>query len=175
MDRHREIVEIVEDWFRRADFQVIVASHSRKRRDEPKDKGTKIYLYSAHRENGGCELSNADIAIPNDNRSIRYIIEIEANKVPRPKALIGTIEATNYAQICYIGPVKNQEVYEIDKDNTVLLIILDDQSNIGEDKKRQINWIEKEYKFKPRSIKAFKICFLRDFKKMNRGDLAKHT
>ena len=173
MDRHREMVEIVEGCLKNDDFQVIVAPHARKNPYKPMDN--EIYLYDRRRDNEGCELSKADIAIPNNNKSMKLIIEVEAGNVPVPKMLIGTIEVTNYAQICYIGPVKNQEVYEIDKDNTVLLIILDDQSNIGEDKKRQINWIEKEYKFKPRSIKAFKICFLRDFKKMNRGDLAKHT
>jgi hypothetical protein len=173
MNRHREMVEIVEGWFKKEDFQVIVAPHARKKPYKPMDK--EIYLYDRHRENGRCELSNADIAIPSDNRSMKYIIEIEANNVPAPKTLIGTIEATNYAQVCYIGQVKDKEVYEIGSNNTLLLMILDDQSNIGEDKERQINWIKKEYKFKPRNINDFKIYFLTDFKKMSRGNLAKHT
>jgi len=113
------LISVVEGWFKKEKIKVIVASHSRKKRAEPKDEGTRIHLYSTHRENGGCELSNADIAIPSDNRSMKYIIEIEANNVPAPKTLIGTIEATNYAQVCYIGQVKDKEVYEIGSNNSI--------------------------------------------------------
>ncbi|MBU2617576.1 MAG: hypothetical protein KKI07_02725 [Euryarchaeota archaeon] len=169
MDRHRQMVEIVEGSLKKNGYQVIVAPHARKPPYNPEDK--EIRLYDKKRDNGGCNLSNADIAIPNNDKSMRFIIEIETDNVPVPKTLIGTIEATNYSQVCYIGQVKDQNVYDIDRDKTILFIILDDKNNISGDPGRKINWIMKEYEFKQRNIRNFKISFLNNFVKMSREDL----
>lgn len=126
-----------------------------------------IHFYTKRRENVGVELLNPDlVVIDKNNGIIRLIVEVESGSRP-PKILLGTIITADCCEICYIGKIENGNIY--DNNQSSLYIILNNEKKFGKDKRKQINWINKEfrYKYNFKRLKKYKICSLTEFMRKN--------
>ena len=159
--KHAEMVKKIEKYLENRRHKVVVAPHARKKKDSYQSDDKEIGLYNC---TGGKEtkLSNADILLYKED-TLPYLFEIEAGNPPSPKHIIGTIEATNQSNKCYVGKVKGEHIYQIR--GCYLFIVLDDSSVYGKAKKEQIKWINNNYPFKGNYLRGAKVCYLNDFEK----------